>query len=57
MTFKQTVSMGLSYLLIGLYVGLGMQLATYLVPTKPMHIKIDVDAEQQQQRITDLEFV
>jgi len=43
MKFKTLITSIITSLLIGALIGIGMQLATYLLPSKPRVLKINLD--------------
>jgi hypothetical protein len=55
MKFNTFIVSAITYLLIGTCVGLGVQLATYMLPAKPINLKINVDDAQT--CTSELEFV
>jgi hypothetical protein len=55
MKFKTLITCAITYLLVGTCVGLGVQLATYMLPSAPINLKINVDDVQT--CTSELEFV
>lgn len=55
MKIKALLTSVITYLLIGALVGLGMQLATYMLPARSIDLKINVDDVQT--CTSELEFV